>query len=100
MPPTCIIFLDFILALLGLSIFHLLFSKKSSLSLPPGPTGLPFVGNILDMPLVMEWLTFARWGERYGAVHSPHLQNRIHTHEPRNRRYLLSHCTRATLRHN
>jgi len=35
-------------------------------SLPPGPKGLPLVGNVLDMPSEKEWLTFARWGDSYG----------------------------------
>ncbi len=34
--------------------------------LPPGPRGLPIVGNILDMPTTKPWLTFARWSELYG----------------------------------
>ncbi|KAJ3569349.1 hypothetical protein NP233_g5109 [Leucocoprinus birnbaumii] len=42
--------------------------ERSSLSLPPGPAGLPLVGNILDMPCSKEWLTFARWGEEYGDI--------------------------------
>ncbi|KAG7442296.1 cytochrome P450 [Guyanagaster necrorhizus] len=35
---------------------------------PPGPRGLPFIGNALDMPTGKPWLTFARWGATYGAV--------------------------------
>ncbi|KAF9483933.1 cytochrome P450 [Pholiota conissans] len=42
--------------------------SNKKLSLPPGPKGLPLVGNILDMPSEKEWLTFARWGELYGDI--------------------------------
>lgn len=66
MPLTHIILLDIVLALVGLFIIYSLFLKKSSPSLPPGPLGLPLVGNIFDMPSEQEWLTFAKWGEQYG----------------------------------
>ncbi|KAK0438648.1 cytochrome P450 [Armillaria borealis] len=36
--------------------------------LPPGPRGLPFIGNALDMPTDKPWLTFGHWGETYGDV--------------------------------
>jgi len=62
-----LIFLDFTLALVGLFVLRSLLHKGSSLSLPPGPIGLPLVGNILDMPASREWLTFAKWGEKYGS---------------------------------
>ncbi|KAK0460211.1 cytochrome P450, partial [Desarmillaria tabescens] len=35
---------------------------------PPGPRGLPFIGNALDMPTDKPWLTFARWRETYGDI--------------------------------
>ncbi|KAK0204608.1 cytochrome P450, partial [Desarmillaria ectypa] len=35
---------------------------------PPGPKGLPFIGNLLDIPSEKEWLTFAKWGEKYGDI--------------------------------
>ncbi|GJE86539.1 cytochrome P450 [Phanerochaete sordida] len=35
---------------------------------PPGPKGLPVIGNVLDMPKEHEWLTFASWGEKYGDI--------------------------------
>ncbi|KXN86289.1 O-methylsterigmatocystin oxidoreductase [Leucoagaricus sp. SymC.cos] len=57
-----------ILACVGLFIARALLFKRSQLSLPPGPTGLPLIGNILDMPSTREWLTFARWGEKYGDI--------------------------------
>ncbi|KAF9463430.1 cytochrome P450 [Collybia nuda] len=36
---------------------------KQPAQLPPGPKGLPLIGNILDMPSDKDWLTFARWGD-------------------------------------
>jgi len=34
---------------------------------PPGPTGWPLIGNLLDFPKMKEWLTFAKWGEKWGT---------------------------------
>ncbi|KAF9468079.1 cytochrome P450 [Collybia nuda] len=36
--------------------------------LPPGPKGLPIVGNVLDMPKETAWLTYANWATTYGEV--------------------------------
>ena len=33
---------------------------------PPGPPGLPLLGNLLDMPDNPSWTTYIRWGEKYG----------------------------------
>ncbi|KIJ23526.1 hypothetical protein M422DRAFT_275879 [Sphaerobolus stellatus SS14] len=38
------------------------------LRLPPGPPGLPIIGNLFDMPKRRAWLTFARWGKEYGDL--------------------------------
>ncbi|EKM56473.1 uncharacterized protein PHACADRAFT_253615, partial [Phanerochaete carnosa HHB-10118-sp] len=35
---------------------------------PPGPKGLPIIGNVLEMPKTHEWLTFASWSEQYGDI--------------------------------
>lgn len=37
------------------------------LPLPPGPRRIPIIGCLLDMPTYgFEWLTYQRWGEKYG----------------------------------
>ncbi|KAK0484843.1 cytochrome P450 [Armillaria novae-zelandiae] len=43
-------------------------TKTRKALLPPGPKELPLIGNLLDMPTEKEWLTFAKWGERYGDI--------------------------------
>ncbi|KAK0501173.1 cytochrome P450 [Armillaria luteobubalina] len=47
---------------------RLLFTTCISATFPPGPKGLPFIGNIFDMPSEKEWHTFTRWGEKYGDL--------------------------------
>lgn len=41
--------------------------KHGSTLLPPGPAGIPIVGNLNDMPKEREWLTYSRWYKQYGS---------------------------------
>ena len=41
-------------------------ARKRRSPLPPGPKGVPVLGNLLQMPTEYEWLTFSKWGEIYG----------------------------------
>jgi hypothetical protein len=62
---TSVIWLDLALATLALFLVKSFLSKRPPL--PPGPKGLPLLGNLFDMPKSREWLTFAKWGQQYGA---------------------------------
>ena len=36
--------------------------------LPPGPKGLPLLGNLWDVPAEYPWLTYAQWATTYGDI--------------------------------
>jgi hypothetical protein len=39
-------------------------SRRPALPFPPGPKGLPIIGNVLDMPRAHPWLTYWQWGKQ------------------------------------
>ncbi|KAI6099768.1 cytochrome P450 [Pisolithus sp. B1] len=41
---------------------------RSELPLPPGPRGLPLIGNVFDMNIAEPWLTYEEWGKQYGDI--------------------------------
>lgn len=64
-------YLDIVLGVAGvLLVWHLLLKKKAAAPHPPGPKGLPVVGNVVDMPTSHEWYKFAEWKEQYGTTNS------------------------------
>ncbi|KAG2158981.1 cytochrome P450 [Suillus bovinus] len=59
--------LDLCLACVGVYVLKRVFGKKNP-PYPPGPPGWPLIGNVLDMPHIKPWLTFAEWGKKYGDI--------------------------------
>jgi hypothetical protein len=46
-------------------VIKFLFRSKGPI--PPGPPGLPFVGNIFQLPAKGQHLKFTEWKEKYGT---------------------------------
>ncbi|PBK93209.1 cytochrome P450 [Armillaria gallica] len=42
--------------------------RHRHVSFPPGPKGIPLLGNLWDMPTEYTWITYARWTATYGDV--------------------------------
>ncbi|TFK46440.1 putative monooxygenase [Heliocybe sulcata] len=54
--------------LLGLSVYVLKSIFQPSPVYPPGPRGLPLVGNALQVPQKHTWLKFSEWAKEYGDL--------------------------------
>ncbi|KAG1864813.1 cytochrome P450 [Suillus subluteus] len=66
---TNVTWLD-LLCLTGVGVYLVkqVVTKKNPAPYPPGPRGWPLIGNVLDMPRVKPWLTFTKWGQKYGDI--------------------------------
>ena len=59
--------LDTFAILATVVLIFLYFKRKngsfSHSPLPPGPKGLPVIGNLRDMPTSFEWQTYHKWSK-------------------------------------
>lgn len=55
-------------ALVTLSALVVGLFLKPKQRLPPGPRGLPIIGNVLDLPQAFEWIHWAKHHKLYGTV--------------------------------
>ncbi|KAK4634796.1 Cytochrome P450 monooxygenase virE [Fulvia fulva] len=44
----------------------------------PGPPGLPFIGNVLDITSKCVWTKFHEWAEKYGPIYQVNLGGTNH----------------------
>jgi hypothetical protein len=51
-----------------LATLYLWFRRRQDSSLPPGPPGLPIIGNLHQAPKEAVWVTYQRWVEQYGPL--------------------------------
>ena len=52
-----------------LSVFVLVYvTHRRRSRLPPGPKGLPILGNVFDVPKSFEWVKSAEWSRQYGMA--------------------------------
>ena len=41
--------------------------RRKRLPLPPGPAGLPILGNVFGLPMKEAWLTYMKWTKRFST---------------------------------
>jgi fumagillin biosynthesis cytochrome P450 monooxygenase len=59
-------------AILSATFLYNLFQRRKSASLPPGPRGLPFIGNIMNLPrnTQLEYQHWLGFKDSYGPISS------------------------------
>lgn len=63
-----------VVALAGFSVLWLVDrQRRHGKHLPPGPKGLPFIGNLLQIPAEREHVAFKKTGAMHGNVCNPGL---------------------------
>ncbi|KZP01106.1 cytochrome P450 [Calocera viscosa TUFC12733] len=61
------------LVLLGLVLFIRNLRRRPSTPLPPGPKGLPLLGNLFQVPSQLLFVKIIEWSKEYGPIYSYNL---------------------------
>lgn len=75
-----LVFEDLAVCFVAAILAYFIWSRQSrarSLPHPPGPPGLPLIGNLRDMPPDPAWTTYLSWSERYGNFSSTQMACRL-----------------------
>ena len=65
LDPSTLVLSSIVIVLLAIFYVNRTKVPKGS-KLPPGPKGLPIVGNLPDIPAERPWVKLAEWGKEYG----------------------------------
>ena len=65
------------LVLIAIALAAFLRRGRHALPLPPGPKGLPLIGNLLDIPLDKPWKVYDSWSKQYGTFVPLNIQSQL-----------------------
>ncbi|KAF8546671.1 cytochrome P450 [Imleria badia] len=67
-PTACALTFGLVVVLCIGQRYHKNAKYRSSFPLPPGPPGLPWVGNVIGINASAPWLTYRDWAKTYGDL--------------------------------
>ena len=69
--PGSPVYLALGVILLGWLAKTIITTSLTRRKMPPGPPGVPLLGNVFDVPSSMPWFKFTEWKQQYGTVRTP-----------------------------